>query len=541
MRRHLLVFASFVLLVLQPPPSWAQATQRSTKPPLPAPAELQAAESRLVDAVKQELAKQGQTERAAAWRELVTRYEGDPIGQCVLLIKTRELAQAAGEISLALDAIDALNERYEFNCLGVKASTLEAFAKTPPTKQSRRLLLEAARLLLEESLRAEQFDLAERFAKVSLIAANNDRNLRGRVRCFKLVVQRAHDQAAAQNEAAIAAREHLTKNPHDGEAHGGVGMHLCFAEQDWPRGLEHLQKSSDESLAALARDEMDAPKEADQQLALADAWWELGITPDGAAQRARIILRAAYWYRKAIGGLDGQAKARANQRLEQAMNTILRVESPRINPHVKAVEVTLREDVSLRLVKVPGELVQGRTIAEFYLSATEVTQEQWMALVSKNPSTQRGDGLLPVHDLTHRQAEEFIEALNRSPLAGQFEFRLPTPAEWLHACGGANYRNERALSSLLDKQAWRQSNSGARLHVVRELMPNHLGLYDMLGNCAEWTSDPRRVFGFSYVDRINASRLFKQPPIVETPDDHHSTSIGFRVAADRAIGAELND
>ncbi len=538
MRRHLLLIAS-VVAALQAPVTWAQSAKRSTKPSLPSPADLQAAESRLLSAIKQELAKQGQTEEAAAWRELVARYEDDPIGQCVLLIRTRELAQAAGDISPALESIDALSERYEFNCLGAKASSLEGFATSALTKQSRRRLLEAARPLLEESLRAEQFELSERFAKVSLIAANNDHNLRRQVRCFKLVVERARDQAAAINEAAIAARECLAEDPDDRGAHGDLGRHLCFAESDWERGLEHLQRSADESLAALARDEMRSPAIPEEQLALADAWWELGIAPDGAAQRARIILRAAYWYRQAIGGLDGQAKARANQRLEQAMNTILRVESPRINPRVKAAEVTLREGVSLRLIKVPGQLVQGRTIAEFYLSATEVTQEQWAALVSENPSTQRGDGSLPVHDLTHEQAEEFIEALNRSPLAGQFEFRLPTPAEWLHACGGAHYRNQKVLSSLLDKQAWRQNNSGGRLHVVGQLMPNHLGLYDMLGNCAEWTSEPRRVFGFSYVDRINASRLFTQPPIVETPDDHHSSTIGFRLAADLAFGAEL--
>ena len=540
MRRQLLLFAS-IAVALHAPVCLAQSAKRSTRPPLPAPADLQAAESRLRSAIKQELAKQGQTEEAAAWRELVARYEGDPIAQCVLLIRTRELAQAAGDISRALESIDALSERYEFNCLGAKASSLEGFVISALTKQSRGLLLEAVHPLLEESLRAEQFDLAERFAKVSLIAANNDRNLRRQVRGFKLVVERARDQAAAINEAAIAARECLAEDPDDRGAHGDLGRHLCFAESDWERGLEHLQRSADESLAALAREEMRSPARPEEQLALADAWWELGIAPDGAGQRARIILRAAYWYRQAIRGLDGQAKARANQRLEQAMNTILRVESPRINPHVKAVEVTLREDVSLRLVKVPGQFVHGGTIAEFYLSATEVTQEQWMALLTKNPSTQRGDGSLPVHDLTHGQAEQFIEALNRSPLAGQFEFRLPTPAEWLHAYGGAYYRNEKVLSSLLDKQAWRQNNSGGRLHVVGQLAPNHLGLYDMLGNCAEWTSEPRRVFGFSYVDRINASRLFKQPPILETPDGHHSASIGFRVAADLAFGAELPD
>jgi formylglycine-generating enzyme required for sulfatase activity len=64
-------------------------------------------------------------------------------------------------------------------------------------------------------------------------------------------------------------------------------------------------------------------------------------------------------------------------------------------------------------------------------------------------------------------------------------YRLPTEAEWEHACrlGG-----DRAL----DEHAWYLENSGEVLHGVGTKAGDVLGLYDMLGNASEWTLDQYR-------------------------------------------------
>lgn len=536
MRRRELI-TPLIVLSWQFALSGLNANEAPSKPPLPTAVELKAAESRVLPELRADLASQGKAENAAVWFELAMRRRGDPIGQCVLLLRVRELAQAAGEVSLALEAIDALGERFQFHAMAAKAATVELLAKTVRAKPARLQLLEASARLAEEALAEEEFDLAERFAKAAAIAANFDHELRRRARVIELVLKRSRKQATARQQAVAAAQEQLKVNPDHRQSHAVLGLHQCFAERDWPGGLEHLKKAGETLLCDLAADEIEPPQDAGGRLALADGWWELALDPDRADQRARFVLRAAHWYRRALDELGGQAKARAQDRLSKAMMAI--AAGRRFNPRrsKEAVEVQLPENVVLRLVQVPRGVVRNTAVEAFYLSETEITQEQWSTLMPDNPSSQRGDASLPVHDLTHDQANEFVQALNHSKLAEDFQFRLPTPAEWQHACLGSFARvKPQVQRDLVDQTTWREANSEGRLHVTGRLKPNSWGLFDMLGNCAEWTTDPNRAFGFSYEDRINVSKLFRQLPAVKVRAGYRAKTLGFRIAADRRFG-----
>ncbi len=70
-------------------------------------------------------------------------------------------------------------------------------------------------------------------------------------------------------------------------------------------------------------------------------------------------------------------------------------------------------------------------------------------------------------------------------------YRLPTDAEWEYACraGTITSRYYGHSLDLLGAYEWYVINSGYRAHTCGELLPNDLGLFDMLGNVMEWCHD----------------------------------------------------
>jgi serine/threonine protein kinase/formylglycine-generating enzyme required for sulfatase activity len=70
-------------------------------------------------------------------------------------------------------------------------------------------------------------------------------------------------------------------------------------------------------------------------------------------------------------------------------------------------------------------------------------------------------------------------------------YRLPTEAEWEYACrsGTITSRYYGVSTDLLGKHAWYQSNSREHAWTGGSLLPNELGLFDMLGNVFEWVQD----------------------------------------------------
>ncbi|MFG2576819.1 formylglycine-generating enzyme family protein [Streptomyces sp. NPDC048481] len=141
-------------------------------------------------------------------------------------------------------------------------------------------------------------------------------------------------------------------------------------------------------------------------------------------------------------------------------------------------------------------------VAPHLLAAHPVTREQY-ARVAGRPGPGDGTDRLPVESVSWWDAVRHCNALSahegltpayRVDTGGDLVhldasadgYRLPTEAEWEHACragtSGPRY-------GPLDDIAWHRGNSGERLHEVGGLLPNPWGLYDMLGNVWEWCWD----------------------------------------------------
>ena len=71
-------------------------------------------------------------------------------------------------------------------------------------------------------------------------------------------------------------------------------------------------------------------------------------------------------------------------------------------------------------------------------------------------------------------------------------FRLPTESEWEYACRAGGPPRVNLDAKTLDAMAWYRDNSATddepdgETHPVGKKQPNPWGLYDMLGNAAEW-------------------------------------------------------
>ncbi len=119
----------------------------------------------------------------------------------------------------------------------------------------------------------------------------------------------------------------------------------------------------------------------------------------------------------------------------------------------------------------------------FRISATEVTQKQWLVLMP-NRSPQVGDDL-PVTSVTWTEGQEFCQKVSRKE---GVLYRLPTEAEWEYACRAGSAVLAVAGPDLGDV-AWYADNSEGTTHAVGQKRPNPWGLHDVLGNVAEWTLD----------------------------------------------------
>lgn len=97
-------------------------------------------------------------------------------------------------------------------------------------------------------------------------------------------------------------------------------------------------------------------------------------------------------------------------------------------------------------------------------------------------------GGFPVNSMSQRTALMYCRWLYQK--TGQF-YRLPTEAEWEYACRAGSttafYFGDDVKQ--LKDYAWYKDNSKTKYQKTGQKKPNAWGLYDMLGNVAEWVLD----------------------------------------------------
>jgi len=108
-------------------------------------------------------------------------------------------------------------------------------------------------------------------------------------------------------------------------------------------------------------------------------------------------------------------------------------------------------------------------------------------------------------------------------------YRLPTEAEWEYACrsGTMTSRYFGISTDLLGTYAWYGRNSREHARPCGSLLPNDLGLFDMLGNVSEWCHEAHGPYGLG--DKQNIDHISNSESINRD---------GFRIVRGGSFGVE---
>jgi hypothetical protein len=308
----MVLFAAFVL----------RLTGAEEKVPVPDAAAQQAALKTVKEVFADDYKKPKPEEKAALAATLLKQgieSKDEPATQYVLLQEAAGLAVQVGDAETAINACGETVKYFKVNGAELKLKTFEAVSRNLKTLEANKALVQACLAAMDEAVAADGYEDASRMATLAEGVARKTKELP----LISQIQAKAKEIRELQGEFAKvkAAKEVLFAKPDDAEASLAVGKFLCFVKADWDKGLPLLAKCSDTALKALAEKDLAQPRDAKEQMAVADGWWDLAEKQNSGA-KTRLQQRAVDYYNKALPNLTGLNKVKVEKRITQTNSDV---------------------------------------------------------------------------------------------------------------------------------------------------------------------------------------------------------------------------
>jgi tetratricopeptide (TPR) repeat protein len=296
--------------------------------PIPDPDQQREAEKLIREIYAADYARKKPAEMVALAGKLLqegSNSKESPAAQYVLFREAADLAGRAGDFLVALRAIDQLSQWFSVNLLEMKLACLGNAVQIPQMPAVCRTIAEASLHLVDDAVDEDNYPAAIRLLEIADGAGKRSNS--------PVLLQRiqARNREVAETAkaflAARAAAAMLEKVPDDPDASQQWGRFLTFYKGNWGAGLPLVAQGSDTILRNLADRDLAGPAEPKAQLDVGDAWWELA---DGQppVPRKQLQLRARHWYEQAVAKLGGFSKTRAEKRIRDTEQLVLRDDLP---------------------------------------------------------------------------------------------------------------------------------------------------------------------------------------------------------------------
>lgn len=227
----------------------------------------------------------------------------------VVLLTVITLTKETSDVAKWLEAVNALVDMFAVDPQKEKSRLLMEFLQARKPGDQHKLAVEEAIAISHVAARENRYADA-----TSLLnsAAASIRRAAGTDSLKKLVTEAISIVAAREKEwkAFQAACKKLEANADDPPANFVVGRWHALQEADWKTALPFLVKANDPKWKAAAQIEQVEPSDAMAQVAIGDAWFEIGEAEVGTARTA-LHLHAGKWYEEAHPQLDSVLKKQA--------------------------------------------------------------------------------------------------------------------------------------------------------------------------------------------------------------------------------------
>ncbi len=346
------------------PPVDPSEDQIAKRDPVPPVKELTVAQEKLREIYREKLAfaktEPYKSKLASEMIDTAAELKADPAGAYVLQQAAMTLAVEAADASVLLKAVDQRIARFEVDSFQENLKWIQAFGEATASRDASLVrgdpIVQRAIPVIYAGIQADEYMSA---SSVARIANRLTGNQIGNV--FSRLLTRLRSQlgsARREYEQSVEFLEQYRIDPEDKAAGAAFGRFLCFIKGDWETGLPLVAEGPSGDLTEVARMDLRGGRTAAEQVAVADAWWELsergnGIYRQGAQDRAVL------WYQQAYERLpESLDRLHVKNRLQEAGQTEGRSPIALCQQLAAALQVDLNQ--SLTSIAVKGNRSSSR-------------------------------------------------------------------------------------------------------------------------------------------------------------------------------------